>query len=104
MAYHVLRRTREIGIRMALGAQQSSVLGMVLREAGLLALGGVALGVPAALVLSRYAKTLLYGVEGSDPKALAGSAILLTAIAVGASLLPALRATRISPTEALRYE
>jgi ABC-type antimicrobial peptide transport system permease subunit len=104
MAYTVARRTSEIGIRMALGARQAQVLGMVLREVSWLALGGVALGVGAALGLTRLVASMLYGLKAWDPATLMGIAGLLMGIALLAGLGPARRAARIDPTRALRHE
>jgi predicted permease len=104
MAYTVSRRTGEIGIRMALGARQAQVLGMVLREVSWMALGGVALGVGAALGLTRLVASMLYGLKAWDPATLAAIAVLLMGIALLAGLGPARRASRIDPTQALRHE
>jgi putative ABC transport system permease protein len=98
------RRTREIGIRMALGAQPRQVLRLVLGEGMTLALGGLALGVPAALVLARTLKSFLFGVAPGDPRTLAAVSLLLAAAALVASYLPARRATRVDPMVALRAE
>ncbi len=103
MAFHVARRTREIGIRMALGAQRSDVHRLVLREATVLALTGVAAGIPLAVGLSNYTKTLLFEIEPTNPWTYAGTALFLLTVALIASLLPALRASRIDPTTALRH-
>jgi putative ABC transport system permease protein len=102
MAFHVARRTREIGIRMALGAQRADVHRLVLREAAVLAGTGVAVGVPLALALSKYTKTLLFQIEPNNPATYAGTAAFLLAMALAASLLPARRATRIDPITTLR--
>jgi len=104
LAYSVTRRTNEIGIRMALGAERSGVIWMVLREALLLVSTGVAIGVPVALVLARLVSSLLYGLRPTDPLTLAASAILLFVVAAIASYLPARRASRVDPMMALRYE
>jgi len=104
LAYSVTRRTNEIGIRMALGAERSGVIWMVLREALLLVSTGVAIGVPVALVLARLVSSLLYGLGPTDPLTLAASAILLFVVAAIASYLPARRASRVDPMMALRYE
>jgi predicted permease len=104
MSYSVARRTREIGIRMALGAERSSVLWLVLREVALMALVGVAIGVPLAVALSRIVQSQLFALSANDPIALAGAAIVLVAVALVAGYLPARRATRIDPMLALRYE
>jgi len=104
MAYTVARRTSEIGIRMALGARQAQVLGMVLREVSWMGLAGVALGVGAALGLARLVASMLYGLKAWDPATLVGIAVLLMGIALLAGLGPARRAARIDPTQALRHE
>jgi predicted permease len=104
MAYSVAQRTQEIGIRLALGAIPGQVLGMVLREAARLSVVGVALGGAAALVLSRLVKSMLYGVAPNDPWTLAGAAVVLLAVALGAGWLPARRAAGVQPMEALRHE
>jgi ABC-type antimicrobial peptide transport system permease subunit len=104
MAYSVARRTAEIGVRIALGAQRSDVVWIVLREALILALAGVAAGVPAALWMARYAKSLLFGVSAADPAVVAGSIAIMAGIAILAGYLPARRASHIDPMTALRYE
>jgi predicted permease len=104
MSYSVARRTREIGIRMALGAERSSVLWLVLREVALMVLVGVAIGVPLAVALSRVVQSQLFALSAHDPIALASAAIVLVAVALVAGYLPARRATRIDPMLALRYE
>ncbi len=104
MAYSVLRRTREIGIRVALGAARSRVLWLVLHETIGLALIGLAVGVPAALALGRFVIGLLYGIAPTDAATLTAAALLMTAIALLAGLLPARRAMRVDPIVALRYE
>lgn len=98
------RRVNEIGVRMALGARAGQVLGLVIRQGGFLALLGVGLGLLAALGLSRYLGSLLYGVSPTDPLTFAAVAALLAGVAVLASFLPARRATRIEPVAALRSE
>jgi predicted permease len=103
MAFHVARRTREIGIRMALGAQRSDVHRLVLQEAAMLAVAGVAIGVPLAVGLSRYSKSLLFEIEPTNPVIYVGTAMFLLAVALTASLLPALRASRIDPVTSLRH-
>jgi putative ABC transport system permease protein len=104
MSYTVARRTREIGIRMALGASRVNVLGMVMKEVALLASIGVAVGVAAALALTGLVRKELYGIQPNDPAtvALAGVAIALVALLAG--FLPARRAVRIDPMRALRWE
>ena len=104
LAYTVAQRTREIGLRMALGAQRSLVGRMILLQVGRMLLVGGVLGLLAALALGRAAGSLLYGLGGRDPLALATAAVLLSAVAFGAGYLPARRASRVDPMEALRYE
>ena len=104
MAYSVAQRTQEIGIRMALGARPADVLGMVVRGGMRLTLIGVAVGVVLALALMRLAASLLVHVSASDPVVFAGATLFLAAVALLASYLPALRATRIDPNDALRCE
>jgi predicted permease len=104
MAYAVVRRTNEIGIRMALGAQPGDVLWLMLREAILLVLLGVAIGVPAALALSRLVSSFLYGLTPTDPVTLSMAIVLMVAVATFAGYLPARRASRTDPIVALRYE
>jgi predicted permease len=104
MAYAVARRTAEIGIRMALGAGRGGITWLVLGETLWLMLAGSAAGVPLAAWLSRYAKSLLFGIEPADPRVLAVSVCALILVAAVAALLPARRATRIDPMVALRYE
>jgi predicted lysophospholipase L1 biosynthesis ABC-type transport system permease subunit len=104
MACLAAARSREIGIRMALGADRASVIGMVLREAAVLMGVGAALGLAAAIPGARAAATLLYGLEPSDPATMVSSVALLGCIALLASGLPAWRASRIAPTVALRED
>jgi predicted permease len=104
ISYIVSQRTREIGVRMALGASAASVRGMVVRHGLLLALGGVVLGLAAAAVLSRVMASLLFGVEALDPLTYATVATSLVAVATLASWLPALRAAGVDPSRALRAE
>ncbi len=104
LAYTVAQRTREIGVRMALGADAGMVRGMVLRQvAVMLAIGGV-IGIAGAVAVGRGAQSLLYGVQGFDPFAVVGGALLLAVVALGAGYLPALRASKVDPMRALRYE
>ena len=104
MSYTVARRTREIGIRMALGAERGSVMWLVLREVGLMAGIGVGLGLPLAFALSRVVQSQLFDLSAHDPVAMIASAALLVVVALAAGYLPARRATRIDPMLALRYE
>ena len=104
LSYGVASRTNEIGIRMALGARSRDVLSLVLREALLLALVGVALGLPAIFVATRFASTLLFGLTPTDPISLGAAALLMLIVAFAAAYQPARRATKVDPLVALRYE
>jgi putative ABC transport system permease protein len=104
MAYAVSQRTREIGIRMALGAAPSQVRGMMLRQGLSLALIGIAGGLAASFALTRLMRNLLYGIKPTDPVTFAGVSAILLIVALGACWIPARRATRVDPTIALRYE
>ena len=104
MAYTVARRSREIGIRMALGAQSGNVVWLVMREVLLLVAGGVGIGLPAALALSKLVRAQLYGVEPDDPLSMAAATLLLAAVAVLAGYVPARRASGYDPVRVLRYE
>jgi putative ABC transport system permease protein len=104
MSYMVARRRNEIGIRMALGAGRGEVIAMVMREAGLLLAGGVVVGLVLAVVAARAATTLLFGLHPGDPSTLALAVAGLGVVAMLASYLPAWRASRLEPTEALREE
>jgi ABC-type antimicrobial peptide transport system permease subunit len=104
MASSVQRRTREIGIRMSLGASRSSVLWMVMRSCLLLVGAGIAAGVVLSLVLSKLLTSLLFGVPPRDPFAIVAAALVLTIVAALAGYIPAFRASRVDPMIALRYE
>jgi putative ABC transport system permease protein len=104
VAFSVARRTQEIGIRMAIGAQHSDVLGLVLGEGARMAALGVAIGIGASLAISRIMSTLLFGISATDPLTFAAVAVLLCAVALTASYIPAHRAMRVDPIAALRNE
>lgn len=104
MAYTVARRTREIGIRMALGAERVTVIWLVMRDVLLLVTIGIAIGIPASIALTRYAQSQLYGVQPHDPSTMLLAIAALTAVAGIAGLVPALRASRLDPMIALRHE
>ena len=104
LAYTVAQRTREIGVRMALGAHAGKVRAMILRQVGVVTLIGGIVGLAAAIGLGKAMRSLLYGLEGWDPVVLSVAAVLLTGVALGAGYVPALRASRVDPMKALRYE
>ena len=104
MSYSVRRRTREIGIRMALGAKRPTVLGMILRQGLVLTSFGLAIGLALALALGRFTASLLYGVSGTDLLTFAAVSFVLIVTAIVAVLVPALRAAHVEPSTALRYE
>lgn len=104
LSYAVVERTREIGVRMALGAQRRDVLSLVVNRGLKLALLGLGIGLIAAVVVTRYIGSLLYDVTPTDPVALIGTSLLLVLVAVLASWLPARRAARVDPMVALRHE
>jgi len=104
LSYLVARRSKEFGLRMALGAPRQHVLGLVLKQGAVLALGGVAFGLAVALAFTRVMSSLLYGVRATDPLTFVLMPLALTAVALLASYLPARRATKVDPMVALRYE
>ena len=104
MSYSVARRTNEIGIRMALGAQRQDVLGLVLRESMMLVAIGVVLGVAAALAASRLIKTLLFGLAGTDVVSILSAVAVMILVSAFAGFLPARRASHVDPMVALRYD
>ena len=104
MAYTVVQRTNEIGIRLALGAKRRQVRMMVLSEVGWLTVLGIVTGITITLALGRAVTSMLYGVRPADPWSLAAAAGLLLLIALLAGWVPAMRASRVEPMEALRHE
>jgi ABC-type antimicrobial peptide transport system permease subunit len=104
LSYAITSRTNEIGIRMALGAQRLDVFWLILREALLLVIVGVVAGLPLIFAVTRLTATLLFGLTPTDPVSLFLAALLLLAVALVASSLPARRATRVDPLVAFRHE
>jgi ABC-type antimicrobial peptide transport system permease subunit len=104
MAYTVTRRTSEIGIRMALGAERARIARMILRETLLLVACGLALGLPAAVLASRLITSQLFGLKAADPVTFTAACLMMAAVALAASYLPARRAASIDPMRALRTE
>jgi putative ABC transport system permease protein len=104
VSYSVAQREREMGIRMALGAEPWSLVALVMRHSGSMASIGIVLGVAGALIAGRFAETMLYGVRPSDPLTYASVALVLATVAVAATIVPARRATRVDPALALRAD
>ena len=104
IAYSVAQRTHEIGVRMALGAAQADVVRMVVRQGARLAAIGIVLGLGGAFALTRLLKTMMFGIGVTDPLTFLAAPLGLMLVVLLATFLPALRATRISPVVALRYE
>jgi ABC-type antimicrobial peptide transport system permease subunit len=104
MAYSVARRTGEIGIRMALGGERANVLRLVLREAAVLVLVGVVVGLPLALALGRFVASMLFNLRPSDPAIMLGASAILASAGLAAAYVPARRAAQVDPMVALRCE
>ena len=104
ISYSVARRTREFGIRLALGAIPATLLRFVMREVGAFAALGIGLGLPVSYLLARFVESQFFGVRAHDPWVIAGAALLIAVMAAVAGLVPALRATRIDAVTALRHE
>lgn len=104
MAYSVSLRTQEFGIRMALGAQQRDILGMVVRRGAALIASGICLGLITSYGLTRFLASQIWGVSATDPWTFAGVAVIVVAVGLAACFLPARRATQVDPLVALRYE
>jgi predicted permease len=104
LAFNVTQRTRELGLRLALGADPQRLRAMVLKQVGAMALIGAGVGLVAALGIGRFAEALLFGLSARDPAVLVAAAAVIAVVVLGAAYLPARRASRIAPMEALRYE
>jgi ABC-type antimicrobial peptide transport system permease subunit len=104
MAYNVAARSKEIGLRMALGAPRGDLIWMVMREAGIVLVVGVAVGIPVGVGATRLFKALLFGVSKSDPLSIVSAIFALVAICVAAAIIPVRRATQVDPMVALRHE
>jgi ABC-type antimicrobial peptide transport system permease subunit len=104
LAYSVARRTREIGIRLAIGASPGTVRLMVLKEVGILALIGALIGAPAAVALAKFAEPLLYGLKSYDPMVVIAATVLIIVVALLSGYSPARLAMKVAPVTALRHE
>jgi ABC-type antimicrobial peptide transport system permease subunit len=102
ISYGVVQRTQELGVRVALGAPRRDIVSMILRDGTVLAAAGITIGSLAALWLTRFLRSLLFGIETTDPLTYVGVALLLASVALIASYIPARRATRVDPLVALR--
>jgi ABC-type antimicrobial peptide transport system permease subunit len=104
ISYAVGRRTMEIGVRMALGAERREILMMVLRESLIVGAIGLAIGIPASLAVARTLRSMLYGLNPTDPLTIVAALLLITAVTLSAAFLPAYRASTIDPMRALRMD
>jgi ABC-type antimicrobial peptide transport system permease subunit len=104
MSFVAIQRTREIGIRMALGATGSSAIWLVLRDAVAMTAAGTAIALPCGVALGRLVESQLFGVKPTDPITIAAATLLLTSGTLGAALIPAYRASMVNPTDALRFD
>ena len=104
MAFVVARRRKELGLRLALGAERAGVLWLVMKEVLVLLVIGLAVGIPAAIGAGRFVSAQLYGIEPNDPWIAVTTVVLLAAVSAAAGMIPAHRASRIDPILALRYE
>ena len=104
LSYSVVQRTREIGIRLALGARPMRVVGLIVSEVGVMSVVGLVMGAVGGIAMSRFIASLLYQVKPSDISSIAMPLVFLLCVCVLSALLPVLRATRVDPTTALRYE
>ena len=104
MAFVVARRRKELGIRLALGAQPGLVIWLIMREVLILLTIGLAIGLPSALALGRFVESQLYGVKAQDPTMAVATVVVLSVVSATAGLIPARKASRIDPILALRYE
>jgi ABC-type antimicrobial peptide transport system permease subunit len=104
LSYSVAQRSREIGLRIALGARSASVRGMIFRQVAAMVLAGAALGVLAMLLVGRTVHNLLFGIESNDPLTIVAAVVLVATVTLSASYFPARRASRIDPVAALRSE
>jgi len=104
LAYSVVQRTKEIGVRMALGADSSSIVAMVLRHVAVMTVVGALIGAVGAYAIGKGAQSLLFGITARDPLVMAAATVVLALVALAAGSIPARRASRVDPVQALRYE